>query len=262
MKMIGKGFSFFPILIMEEVDKNHFKETLMKLLIVEDEKDVASALSRGLKRSGYSVDTAENGNSAIEYLGVYGYDLMVLDLNLPDIDGMDVCRFARKQYPPLLILILTARGEQKDIVVGLDNGADDYLIKPFHLQEILARIRALLRRDMRCRDPLIKIIDISLDPVERVVWKADRRIQLTRKEFGVLEYLMRHPGEVISQEELLEHVWDSDKDGFSNTVRVHIQSLRGKLGDNSTEPEYIMTIVGSGYCFLQPDEKLKKNESK
>jgi len=233
----------------------------MKLLIVEDEKDVASALSRGLKRSGYSVDTAENGNSAIEYLGVYRYDLMVLDLNLPDIDGMDVCRFARKQYPPLLILILTARGELKDIVVGLDSGADDYLIKPFHLQEILARIRALLRRDMRCRDPLIKIKDISLDPVERVVWKQDHRIQLTRKEFGVLEYLMRHPGEVINQE-LLEHVWDSDRDEFSNTVRVHIQSLRGKLGENSAEPEYITTIVGSGYCFLQPDEKLKKNENK
>lgn len=247
---------------MEEVDKNYFRETQMKLLIVEDEKDVASALSRGLKRSGYSVDTAENGNSAKEYLEIYGYDLMVLDLNLPDIDGMDVCRFARKQYPPLLILILTARGELKDIVVGLDSGADDYLIKPFHLQEILARIRALLRRDMRCRDPLIKIKDISLDPVERVVWKSDRRIQLTRKEFGVLEYLMRHPGEVISQEELLEHVWDSDRDTFSNTVRVHIQSLRGKLENISAEPEYISTIVGSGYCFLQSDEKLKKNENK
>lgn len=226
----------------------------MKILIVEDDKDVSTALNRGLRQGGYAVDTAENGNSAIEYLVSNFYDLMVLDLNLPDMDGLDVCRFAREHSLSLLILILTARGELKDIVTGLDIGADDYLNKPFHLQEILARTRALLRRDMRCRDPLIKIKDISLDPIERVVWKSDRRIQLTRKEFGVLEYLMRHPGEVISQEELLEHVWDSERNEFSNTVRVHVQSIRGKLGDNGTEPKYIWTVVGSGYRFIKPNE--------
>jgi len=226
----------------------------MKILIVEDDKDVSTSLSRGLRQGGYVVDTAENGNSAIEFLVSNFYDLMVLDLNLPDMDGLDVCQFARKQSPSLLILILTARGELKDIVTGLDIGADDFLNKPFHLQEILARIRALLRRDMRCRDPLVKIKDISLDPIERVVWKSDRRIQLTRKEFGVLEYLMRHPGEVISQEELLEHVWDSERNEFSNTVRVHVQSIRGKLGDNGAEPKYIWTVVGSGYRFIKPDE--------
>jgi DNA-binding response OmpR family regulator len=230
----------------------------MKLLIVEDEKDVASALNRGLNRNGYSIDIAENGNRALELLAVNDYDLMILDLNLPDIDGLEVCRFARSQRPALLILILTARSKLQDVVTGLDNGADDYLIKPFRLQEILARIRALLRRDMRCREPLIKIKNISLDSVERVVWKADRRIQLTRKEFGVLEYLMRHPGEVVSQEELLEHVWDSKMDQFSNTVRVHIMSLRGKLDDNITDPGYITTVVGSGYRFIRPNENLKK----
>ena len=226
----------------------------MKLLIVEDENDVATALHRGLIQNGYSVDIAENGQTALELLAVNEYDLMILDLNLPDIDGLQICRITRNHQPALLILILTARGQLTDVVTGLDIGADDYLIKPFHLQEILARIRALLRRDMRCREPLITIKDISLDSVERVVWKHDRRIQLTRKEFGILEYLMRHPGEVISQEELMEHVWASSIDAFSNTVRVHIQSLREKLEDNSAEPQYIKTSIGAGYCFIQTDE--------
>jgi len=159
----------------------------MRLLVVEDEKDVANALHIGLSRDGYAVDVAENGNKALEALAVNNFDLLVLDLNLPDMDGLDICRLAREKQPPLLILILTARGKQKDIVTGLNNGADDYLIKPFHLQELLARIRALLRRDLRTREPILRIQDISLDPVEKVVWKSDHRIQLTRKEFGILE---------------------------------------------------------------------------
>ena len=167
------------------------------------------------------------------------------------MDGLDICHLAREKQPPLLILILTARGKQKDIVTGLNNGADDYLIKPFHLQELLARIRALLRRDLRTREPILRIREISLDPVEKVVWKSDRRIQLTRKEFGILEYLMRHPNEVISQEELLEHIWGTMTNVFSNTVRVHIQSLRGKLEDDSTTPKYIETVISTGYRFVQ-----------
>jgi DNA-binding response OmpR family regulator len=226
------------------------KET-MKILIVEDEEDVALPLRKGLVRVGYSADVAKDGGSAIDLLVVNEYDLMILDLNLPDVDGINTCRFARKKYSQLLILMLTARGELEDIVAGLDSGADDYLIKPFRFEELLARIRALLRRDLRCREPLIKIKDLSLDPVERVVWKSDRRVELTKKEFGVLEYLMRHPGEVISQEELLEHVWNSEKETLSNTVRVHIQSIRNKLGDNSDNPIYISTAIGSGYRFMK-----------
>jgi DNA-binding response OmpR family regulator len=226
----------------------------MKLLVVEDEKDVAIALDRGLTRYGHAIDVAETGNQALELIDVNNYDLMVLDLNLPDIDGLEVCQIAHKRQPSLLILILTARGEQKDIVTGLDNGADDYLLKPFHFEEILARIRALLRRDMRTRDPILKIQDISLDSVEHVVWKADRRIQLTRKEFSILEYLMRHPNEVISQEELLEHIWDSTSNEISNTIRVHIKSLRENLLDDSANPKYIQTVIGVGYRFLLPDE--------
>ncbi len=234
----------------------------MKLLVVEDEKDVAIALCRGLTRNGYAVDIAENGNKALDLLETNNYDLMVLDLNLPDMDGLDICRLAHGKQPLLLILILTARGKQKDIVTGLDIGADDYLIKPFHLQEILARIRALLRRDTHTRAPILKIRDISLDSVEKVVWKADHRIRLTRKEFGILEYLMRHPNEVISQEELLEHVWGSSTNIFSNTIRVHIQSLREKLDDNSEKSKYIATIIGTGYSFIRSDEYLIENEEK
>ncbi len=231
----------------------------MKLLVVEDEKDVAIPLNRGLTQNGYAVDIAENGNNALDLIETNNYDLMILDLNLPDMDGLDVCRKARVKQPASLILILTARGDQKDIVKGLDNGADDYLIKPFHLQEILARLRALLRRDMRCREPMLKIHDLTLDSVERALWKAGHRIRLTRKEFGILEYLMRHTDEVISQEELLEHVWGSSTNAFSNTIRVHIQSLREKLDDNFENPKYIMTIIGTGYRFIRSDEDLPEN---
>ncbi len=231
----------------------------MKFLVVEDEKDVATALARSLIRNGYTVDVVNNAAQATELVLVNEYDLMVLDLNLPDADGLDVCRFARKEKPTLLILILTARGMLKDIVAGLDNGADDYLTKPFHLQVILARIRALLRRDLRCRDPLIKIKDICLDPAERVVWKAGHHLELTRKEFSILEYLMRHPGEVISQEDLLEHVWSAYTNPLSNTIRVHIQSLRRKLGNESNSQQYIATVIGGGYRFMKPEDSNEQN---
>lgn len=225
----------------------------MKLLVVEDEKDTASSLSKGLFRNGYSVDIAANGHRALEFLNINEYDLMILDLNLPDVNGLDVCREARRQVPALLILILTARDKVGDIVIGLDQGADDYVVKPLHLQEILARIRALLRRDLRCRESQICIKDIILDPGERVVWKARQKLQLTRKEFGILEYLMRHPGESVSQEELLEHVWGSAANAFSNTIRVHVQSLREKMGDTSANPQYITTVIGIGYRFANPE---------
>ena len=232
----------------------------MKLLIVEDEKDVATALAQVLTRNGYSINIAQNGAQAIELFEINEYDLMMLDLNLPDMDGLEICRIARQQKPALLILILTARDNIQDVVSGLDSGADDYLVKPFHLQEILARIRALFRRDLQCREPLIKGKDICIDLIERVVWKADHRLELTRKEFGILEYLMRHPGEVISQEDLIEHAWDSISNIFSNTVRVHIQSLRNKLGDDCANPTYIETIIGEGYRFMKSTETGDEHE--
>lgn len=226
----------------------------MKLIIVEDDQEVAVSINRALFKNGYATDIAFDGDHAIELLEVNEYDMLILDLNLPDIDGLEVCQFARNKQPAILILILTARGRQEDIITGLDSGADDYLVKPFHLQEFLARIRALFRRDTHTITPIIKAQDISLDPIEKVVWKGQHRIQLTRKEFGILEYLMRHPNEVISQEELIEHVWHSSANPFSNTIRVHIRSLRDKLGDNSENSQYIATIIGTGYRFILNNE--------
>ena len=226
----------------------------MKLIVIEDEKDVAAAICRGLKKNGYSVDAALDGQSAVDMLGVNEYDLMILDLNLPDLDGLEVCRLVRSQHPALLILILSARNRLEDVVRGLDLGADDYLTKPFHLEEILARIRALLRRDIRCRDPLLRFKDLCLDPAEHVAWKHNHRLELTRKEFSILEFFLRHPGDVISQEMLLEHAWGSNMNYFSNTVRVHIQSLRRKLEEDANTPEYIETVVGAGYRLIHPEQ--------
>jgi DNA-binding response OmpR family regulator len=199
------------------------------------------------------VDVADNGENALRALSVNDYDLLLLDLNLPDVDGLKICSMAREKQPSLLILILSARGNKEDIVKGLNSGADDFLVKPFHFNELLARIRALLRRDMRTRDPILKIQDVGLDTVDKVVWQSNQKIHLTKKEFGILEYMMQHPNEVVSQEDILEHVWGSITNPFTNTVRVHIQSLRMKLGDNPESPTYIETVIGLGYRFMSAE---------
>jgi DNA-binding response OmpR family regulator len=219
----------------------------MRLLLVEDEIDIASALAAGLRRQGYAVDIAADGQQALELAGVTDYDLLILDLNLPNMDGLEVCRRLRASCPSLLILMLTARSQPQERVIGLDTGADDYLVKPFHFAELVARLRALLRRDVRTRTPLLEYQDIKLDPVTRTVWQANRRLELTNKEFGILEYLLRHPGEIVSQETLLEHVWDMQANPLTNTVRVHMNSLRRKLGDVAETPRYIETVIGQGY---------------
>ncbi len=227
--------------------------TEMRILIVEDEMDLASALARGLRRQGYAVDIASTGAEGWEKGEIYDYDLVILDLNLPEMDGLEVCRRLRVRKPDLLILILTARGRLEDKVTGLDLGADDYLVKPFHFEELAARIRALLRRDLRVREPILQVRDLKLDPASRTAWQGKRRLELTAKEFSILEYLMRHPGEVISQETLIEHVWGEDVDLFTGSVRVHIHSLRRKLGDTAENPRYIETVVGQGYRLLMEE---------
>jgi len=219
----------------------------MRLLLVEDEIDIASALAAGLRRQGYAVDIAEDGQQALELAGVTDYDLLILDLNLPKLDGLEVCRRLRASCPSLLILMLTARSQPQERVIGLDTGADDYLVKPFHFAELVARLRALLRRDVRTRTPLLEYQDIKLDPVTRTAWQANRRLELTNKEFGILEYLLRHQEEIVSQETLLEHVWDMQANPLTNTVRVHMNSLRRKLGDVAETPRYIETVIGQGY---------------
>ena len=222
----------------------------MRLLLVEDEEDLADALVRGLRQEGYAVDVAFNGQEGWELADVNGYDILLLDLNLPDIDGLEICQRLRKAHPHLLILMLTARGSTHQRIAGLDTGADDYLVKPFEFGELLARIRALLRRDMRGREPILRYQDITLDPSARAVWRGNQRIELTKKEYGILEYLMYHPTKVVTQEELLEHVWDMRADSFTTTVRVHVTSLRRKL--DGTNNSYIETVVGSGYRLGKP----------
>jgi DNA-binding response OmpR family regulator len=224
----------------------------MRLLIVEDERDIAHALVRGLQREGYAVDLAEDGEQGWQLAGVNEYDLLILDLNLPVMDGLEVCRRLRAERPSLLILMLTARSQPDERVLGLDYGADDYMVKPFHFAELTARVRALLRRDMRMRSPLLQYADLKLDPTARVVWQQNRRLNLTGKEYGILEYLIRHQGEVISQETLLEHVWDMQANPLTNTVRVHINSLRRKLEDTAETPRYIETIINQGYRLGAP----------
>jgi DNA-binding response OmpR family regulator len=228
----------------------------MKLLIIEDEADFANALARGLRKQGYAVDITTDGEQGLELAEVNEYDLLILDLNLPGMDGLDICRQLRSKQPHLLILMLTARSRLEDKVAGLDLGADDYLVKPFHFEELSARIRALLRRDLRVREPVLCAGDLKLDPASRIAWQGKRRLELTTKELAILEYLMRHPGEVISQEELIEHVWGEDVNLFTSSVRTHIHSLRRKLGDTAEKPRFIETVTAQGYCLLVPEEDL------
>lgn len=225
----------------------------MRLLIVEDEHDLLTALARGLRQQGYAVDIAVDGEQGWKFAEVNDYDLLILDLNLPGMDGLEVARRLRAHRPHLLILMLTARNRPEDRVTGLNLGADDYLVKPFHFEELVARVRALLRRDLRVRESVLRCGDLRLDPISRAAWQSGRRLKLTRKEFAVLEYLMRHPGEVISQEVLLEHVWDATANPFTNVLRVHINSLRRKLQDSAENPRYIKTVIGQGYQLVTPD---------
>ena len=220
----------------------------MRLLVVEDEEDLAEGLRVGLSRTGYAVDVAADAAEAYDRLTVNEYDLMLLDVNLPDGDGFTLCRSLRSgetQTPgdgDLRVLMLTARGGLDDRVRGLDEGADDYLVKPFALAELLARVRALLRRDTAGTSAVVTVGALRLDSARHTADLAGRRLSLTPKEFGVLEYLMTRPGRVVSSEELLEHVWDAHADPFTQTVRVTVGTLRRKLGEG-----WIETVVGRGY---------------
>ncbi|NGN65581.1 response regulator transcription factor [Streptomyces sp. A7024] len=212
--------------------------------MVEDEEDLVESLRVGLVRSGYAVDTAPTVDTALEKLAVNDYDLVLLDLMLPDGDGFSVCREIRTAPGGPRILMLTARDRLADRVRGLDEGADDYLVKPFALPELLARIRALLRRDDG-GTAVVEVGELRLDTARFEAFRGDRALQLTPKEFGVLHYLMTRPGEVIGAEELLEHVWDENADPFTNTVRVTVGSLRRKI-TGEDEP-LIETVIRQGY---------------
>jgi two-component system, OmpR family, response regulator len=218
----------------------------MRVLVVEDEVKMAGLLRRALEEEGYAVDVASNGGEGL-WLGTENaYDAVVLDLMLPDVDGFDVCRRLREAGRWSPVLMLTARDAVSDRVAGLDAGADDYLTKPFSLAELLARLRALIRRGGVERPAVLRAGDLTLDPTTHAVRRGRTEIELTAKEFALLEYLMRHVGEVLSRTRLIEHVWDFAYEGDSNVVDVYVRYLRNKI-DRPFERDSIETVRGSGY---------------
>ena len=227
----------------------------MRILVVEDEHDLASAIAISLRRDGYAIDVASDGASALDRVAINEYDLVCLDLNLPDIDGLQVCHEvvsgnglgADPHTPAPKIIMLTARGGIDDRIRGLDEGADDYLVKPFSLRELGARVRALLRRDTATGNSLITAGGIEMDTARHEVSYRGTPVELTVKEFNLLRWFLLHPGDVHSSERLLEHVWDEHADPFTNTVRVTISNLRRKLSEAGGDGQPIETIPGRGY---------------
>jgi DNA-binding response OmpR family regulator len=215
----------------------------MRVLIVEDEQQLADAVARGLRREGMAVDVAYDGDTGHEKSAITRYDVVVLDRDLPGMSGDRLCSEIVASGATTRVLMLTASGTPADKVDGLSRGADDYLAKPFDFAELVARCRALGRRATPAVPPLLVAGDLAMDPAKRTVHRADRPVDLTRKEFGVLEVLLAAGGAVVSSEELLERVWDENADPFTTTVRVTVMTLRKKLG----EPGLIETVVGSGY---------------
>ena len=220
----------------------------MHLLVIEDERALCETIVRSLRRLAYSVDYCYDGEKALALLGVERYDLVLLDLNLPKKDGMTVLRTMRQTDRETRVLILSARGEVEDKVEGLDAGANDYLAKPFHLEELAARIRSLTLRQFTQNDVVLTCGDVSFDTKSRKAIVGDEPLPLTRKETGILEYLMVNRGRPISQEEFIEHVWDNSVDNFSNSIRVHISALRKKLR-TSLGYDPIRNRIGEGYVM-------------
>ncbi|WP_130838035.1 response regulator transcription factor [Lachnoclostridium sp. Marseille-P6806] len=201
----------------------------MRILVVEDEKTLCETIAKGLRLDGYEVDTCFDGKTARDTILSESYDLIILDLNLPEMDGMEVLRNIREEDEETGVLILSARGQLQDKIDGLDSGANDYLCKPFHFEELEARVRSLTRRRVIQNNLILMCGELSLDTKARTIFARGTELSLTRKEFGVLEYLMLHQERPVSQEELIQHVWDGSVDSFSNSIRVHISALRKKI---------------------------------
>lgn len=225
----------------------------MHLLVIEDERALCDTIVRSLKRLAYSVDYCYNGEQALDLLHTTPYDLVLLDLNLPGLDGMSLLQTLRKTDRETRVLILSARSEVSDKVAGLDAGANDYLAKPFHLAELEARIRSLTLRQFTQHDVLLTCGSLTFDTKARVAAANGQSLSLTRKETGIIEYLMLHQGRPVSQEELLEHVWDNSVDTFSNSIRVHICALRKKLRA-ALGYDPIRNRIGEGYLMGGPEK--------
>ena len=222
----------------------------MRVLLAEDDVKLTGALQRGLQREGYAVDVAVTGDEALLQADVYDYDAVVLDVMLPGIDGFAVCDGMRRRQRLMPVMMLTARDGVSDRIKGLDAGADDYLVKPFHFGELLARLRALIRRGPAGRPPVLEVGDLRIDPAAHTVTRDGRRVELTAREFAVLEYLAGNAGKVVSRAALLDHVWDSNYYGSTNVVDVYVGYLRKKLEQPFGRP-LIRTIRGVGF-MLEP----------
>ena len=220
----------------------------MKILVVEDEKELLYSIAEGLRLSGYAVDTASDGEAAEEMCAIGNYDLIVLDINLPKVDGFTVLKRIREENKLVNVIMLTATTGLEDRVKGLDLGANDYLIKPFYFEELEARIRSLLRRKQVQEDTVINNQGLTFDMKNKTAFIGDERLKLTGKETGILEYLLINQGRYVSQEELLEHVWDDGVNEFSNAVRVHVSALRNKL-KAALGKNIIKNEIGRGYII-------------
>jgi DNA-binding response OmpR family regulator len=220
----------------------------MRILVVEDSLPMSEALLKGLREQSYAVDHVTNGERALEQIYLNPYDAVLLDVMLPGMDGFAACRALRESGSTVPVLLLTAKDAVEDRVAGLDAGADDYLTKPFAFQELLARMRALLRRPREAHPPQLKLADLIVDTAGRVVSRRGRTIRLTAKEYALLEYLMMHAGKSVTREQISEHVWDETYDPFSNLIEVYVQRLRKKI-DEGPGPKLIHTCRGTGYML-------------
>ena len=222
----------------------------MRILVVEDEKKVASFIKRGLEEEDFSVDLAYDGEEGL-YMGEANpYDLILMDIMLPKMDGLEVVKELRRKDVNTPVLCLTAKDKVEDIVAGLDSGSDDYLTKPFAFAELLARVRALVRRGSQDRGAEIWFADLRLDPVTHKVWRGDKEIDLTAKEYGLLEYFMRNPNQVLTRTMIAEHVWDYTFDSFTNIIDVYVNYLRKKI-DRDYDKKLIHTVRGVGYVLKE-----------
>lgn len=225
----------------------------MRILLVEDEPAAAQMLAKGLREQTYAVDLAADGEAALYQASINDYDLILLDVNLPGKDGLEVCRELRANGMTVPVLMLTARDAVQDRVAGLDTGADDYLTKPYAFHELLARVRAILRRGPALSSDTIAVADLVIDQKARSVRRGGSIIQLTAKEYALLEYLARRADEVVGRADIAEHVWDENFDPFSNLIEVYIQRLRRKIDDNHS-PKLLRTRRGEGYMLTIGDE--------
>jgi len=232
----------------------------MRVLLVEDDARIARFVAKGLREESYAVDVVDNGKAAVYQTAINDYDLIVLDVMIPGPDGFAVCKAIRAAGKRTPILMLTARDGVDDRITGLDSGADDYLTKPFEFRELLARLRALLRRPNELHSPRIVVGDLELDTASQTAKRGSRSIPLTAKEYALLEYFARNAGRVIGRSEIAEHVWDETFDPFSNLIEVYVNRLRRKLGDESGSP-LLQTRRGSGYVLCEPETPAKRNQA-